>query len=167
MLPPLCSRQQCQGRPAHGPAVSGHAGAGDTGHPELAGLQQGGRYSGAGISEHPAFCPRQQRKNAPGRRERPSAGCACFRQRTHPQQRHDADRKERRGIRRRGQCHQSVPRGSGSGNKDPLFSDAGSIRPAWTADGRVIVGAIEAFDRYYEETYACGFALPEGAAPAE
>lgn len=28
-----------------------------------------------------------------------------------------------------------------------------------------IVGAIEAFDRYYEETYACGFALPEGAAP--
>lgn len=57
-----------------------------------------------------------------------------------PQQRHDADRKERRGIRRRGQCHQSVPRGSGSGNKDPLFSDAGSIRPAWTADGRVHCG---------------------------
>lgn len=28
-----------------------------------------------------------------------------------------------------------------------------------------IVDAIEAFDRYYEETYACGFALPEGAAP--
>ena len=27
-----------------------------------------------------------------------------------------------------------------------------------------IVDAIEAFDRYYEETYACGFALPEGAA---
>lgn len=46
----------------------------------LVGLQQGGRYSGAGISEHPAFCPRQQRKNAPGRREQPSAGCACFRQ---------------------------------------------------------------------------------------
>lgn len=41
---------------------------------------------------------------------------------------------------RRGQCHQSVPRGSGSGNKDPLFSDAGSIRPAWTADGRVHCG---------------------------
>lgn len=27
-----------------------------------------------------------------------------------------------------------------------------------------IVDAIEAFDRYYEETYACSFALPEGAA---